>query len=67
VSARQLVKLLNFSISDEAEMTISTPFLLMAQYGGKAIIPPEDVTRDYFSHLNTTSWCKRFRPVRLQL
>lgn len=33
---------------------MNTAFLLMAQYGGKAIIPIEDVCRDYFSHLNTT-------------
>lgn len=34
-------------------MPINTAFLLMAQYGGKAIIPIEDVRRDYFPHLNT--------------
>ena len=33
---------------------MNTAFLLMAQYGGKAIIPIEDVCRDYFSHLNPT-------------
>jgi hypothetical protein len=32
---------------------MNTAFLLMAQYGGKAIIPIEDVCRDYFRHLNT--------------
>lgn len=32
-------------------MTLNTPFLLMAQYNGKAIIPLADVCRDYFSHL----------------
>ncbi len=30
---------------------MNTPLLLMAQYGGKAIIPIEDVCRDYFPHL----------------
>src|SRR6476661_5280596 len=34
--------------------SMNTAFLLMAQYGGKAIIPIEDVCRDYFSHLNPT-------------
>lgn len=29
----------------------STSFLLFAQYGGQAIIPLEEVCRDYFSHL----------------
>ena len=33
---------------------MNTAFLLMAQYGGRAIVPIEDVCRDYFSHLNPT-------------
>jgi hypothetical protein len=33
---------------------MNTAFLLIAQYGGKAIIPIEDVCRDYFSHLKVT-------------
>jgi hypothetical protein len=33
-------------------LVMNTPFLLMAQYGGKAIVPIEDVCRDYFSHLS---------------
>lgn len=31
--------------------TFSTAFMLMMQYGGKPIIPLDDVCRDYFSHL----------------
>lgn len=30
---------------------MNTAFLLMAQYNGRAIIPVEEVCRDYFSHL----------------
>ncbi|KTQ96809.1 Pyocin activator protein PrtN [Aureimonas ureilytica] len=30
---------------------MNTAFLLMAQYGGKPIIPVEDVCRDFFTHL----------------
>jgi hypothetical protein len=30
---------------------MNTTFLLMAQYGGQAIIPLEQVCRDYFTHL----------------
>lgn len=30
---------------------MNTAFLLMAQYGGRAIIPVELVCRDFFSHL----------------
>ncbi|MEZ5811069.1 MAG: pyocin activator PrtN family protein [Rhizobiaceae bacterium] len=32
-------------------MTLNTTFLLLAQYDGKAVIPLEDVRRDFFSHL----------------
>lgn len=31
---------------------MSTTFLLMAQYGGRPIIPIEWVVRDFFSHLS---------------
>ncbi|WP_238192150.1 pyocin activator PrtN family protein [Methylobacterium frigidaeris] len=30
---------------------MNTAFLLLAQYGGAAVIPIEAVCRDYFSHL----------------
>ena len=30
---------------------MNTAFILMAQYGAKAVIPVEDVCRDYFRHL----------------
>ncbi len=30
---------------------MNTAFLLMAQYGGAAVIPIDKVARDYFSHL----------------
>jgi hypothetical protein len=32
---------------------MNTAFLLMAQYDGRAVIPIEQVCRDYFSHLTT--------------
>lgn len=35
-------------------MAMNTVFLLMAQYSGKAIVPVDDVCRDYFSHLTPT-------------
>ncbi len=37
----------------------STPFLLFAQYGGKAIIPVEDVCRDYFNHLTPEKFLRK--------
>jgi hypothetical protein len=32
-------------------VSLNTAFLLMAQYNGRAIVPLEEVCRDYFSHL----------------
>lgn len=34
------------------EPNFSTAFLIVLQYGGKSIIPVDDVCRDYFSHLS---------------
>jgi len=42
------------TLVDMESGSMNTAFLLMAQYRGKAIIPIEDVCRDYFSHLNPT-------------
>lgn len=39
--------------------TLNTAFLLMAQYGGKAVIPVEDVCRDYFSHLDAGKFIRK--------
>lgn len=40
-------------------MALNTAFLLMAQYQGKAIIPIEDVCRDYFSHLSVDKFLRK--------
>jgi hypothetical protein len=45
---------------------MNTAFLLMAQYGGEAIIPIEDVCKDYFSHLNATKLVQKYRLAKLQ-
>jgi hypothetical protein len=37
----------------------STVFLLMAQYGGKAVIPVSDCCRDYFSHLDSINFIRK--------
>lgn len=42
-----------------APTTLSTPFLLFAQYGGQAIIPVEAVCRDYFSHLTPDKFLRK--------
>lgn len=38
---------------------MNTLFLLMAQYGGKAIIPVDDVCRDYFAHLTPEKFIRK--------
>lgn len=38
---------------------MNTAFLLMAQYDGKAVIPLDDVCRDYFSHLTPVEFVRR--------
>ncbi len=37
----------------------STVFLLFAQYGGRAMIPVEDVCRDYFAHLSPDKFLRK--------
>lgn len=39
--------------------SFSTAFLLFAQYGGKAVIPVEEVCRDYFSHLSPEKFLRK--------
>lgn len=39
--------------------TLNTAFLLMAQYGGKAVIPVEDICRDYFCHLDSAKFIRK--------
>jgi hypothetical protein len=38
---------------------MNTTFLLLAQYGGAAIIPLELVCRDYFSHLTPVHFARK--------
>ena len=38
---------------------MNTAFVLMAQYGGKAVIPLDDVRRDYFGHMTMMKLCKK--------
>lgn len=46
---------------------LNTMFLLMAQYNGKAIVPIEDVCRDYFSHLTPTMLVRKITTGELEL
>jgi len=47
------------SKADTHSPTLNTAFLLMAQYGGKAIIPVEELCRDYFSHLDPAKFIRK--------
>lgn len=38
---------------------MNTAFLLMAQYGGKAVIPLDDVCRDFFAHLTPDKFARK--------
>ncbi|KXO77804.1 pyocin activator PrtN family protein [Brucella anthropi] len=38
---------------------MNTSFLLMAQYSGRAIIPVEDLCRDYFPHLTPEKFVRK--------
>jgi Pyocin activator protein PrtN. len=38
---------------------MNTTFLLMAQYGGKAIISVEEICRDYFPHLTPEKFVRK--------
>lgn len=42
-----------------SQPTVSTAFLLMAQYNGAAIIPVATVCRDYFSHLTPDKFLRK--------
>jgi hypothetical protein len=47
--------------------TLNTAFLLMAQYGGKAIIPVEEVCRDYFSHLDPAKFIRKIGAGEIEI
>lgn len=39
--------------------SFSTAFMLMMQYGGKPVVPVEDVCRDYFAHLTPAKFLRK--------
>jgi hypothetical protein len=46
---------------------MNTAFLLMAQYQGAAVIPLEQVRRDYFSHLTIENLLRKVLSRQIQL
>lgn len=46
---------------------INTVFLLMAQYGPRAVIPLADVRRDYFPHLDIDKFVRKINEGDIRL
>jgi len=46
---------------------MNTAFLLMAQYSGRAVIPVEDVVRDYFHHLSPEKFIRKAATGEIRL
>jgi hypothetical protein len=46
---------------------MNTAFLLMAQYDGRAVIPIEDVRRDYFPHLKLDQFIRKLGSGEIKL
>lgn len=46
---------------------MKTVFLLMAQYDGKAVIPVEDVCKDYFQHLEPAAFVRKCATGEIRL
>ncbi len=50
---------LGSTTSEQREPELNTAFLLMAQYDGRAVIPVEELVRDYFSHLTLDKFLRK--------
>jgi hypothetical protein len=46
---------------------LNTAFLLMAQYQGRAVIPLDEVCRDYFSHLTPAQFVRKATEGKIDL
>ena len=46
---------------------MNTAFLLMAQYNGQAIIPVNEIVRDYFSHLTVEKFLRKVGAGEIEL
>jgi len=46
---------------------MNTAFLLMAQYNAKAVIPAEDVRRDFFPHLTLEKFLRKIGAGEIKL
>jgi Pyocin activator protein PrtN len=48
-------------------VSLHTAFLLMAQYNARAIIPLEEVCRDYFSHLTPEKLLRKISTGEIEI
>lgn len=46
---------------------MNTAFILMAQYNGRAIIPLEQVCKDYFTHLTTDMFQRKVMAGQIKI
>jgi hypothetical protein len=46
---------------------MNTAFILMAQYNGRAIIPLEQVCKDYFTHLTTEMFQRKVMAGQIKI
>lgn len=46
---------------------MNTAFMLMAQYGGRPVIPVDLVCRDYFSHLDSVKFIRKARSGEIKI
>jgi hypothetical protein len=49
------------------ELLMNTTFLLLAQYNGRAIVPVEDVCRDFFCHLTPIKFLRKIDSGEIRL
>ncbi len=50
--------------ANDNHTTVNTVFLLMAQYGARAVIPVDLICRDYFSHLDPAKFVRKVGSVK---
>ena len=46
---------------------MNTAFILMAQFGAKAVIPLEDVCREYFTHLSPDQFRRKISAGEIEI
>jgi hypothetical protein len=60
------VRLASIPISSSGG-SMNTAFILMAQYNGRAIIPLEQICKDYFTHLTTAMFQRKVMAGQIKI